>query len=93
MGADQSWQFVFLEAVIERPPTRDTGHPGRPITLTVDLLRDEEGDDAAQDPGRGSFAVRKGAAGHGHGHGGGAAAGGGRGAEPQPQQPPSNSNT
>ena len=38
MGADQSWQFVFLEAVIERPPTRDTGHPGQLITLTIDLL-------------------------------------------------------
>ena len=47
MGSDQSWQFVCREAVSERPPTRDTGHPGRPITRTGERLRDEEGDDAA----------------------------------------------
>ena len=41
--------------MVERPPSAETGHDGRPITTTVDLLRDEEGDDAAENPSAGSF--------------------------------------
>lgn len=51
----KNWQFIFLEVVIERQPTVQSGHEGRPVTTTIDLMRDEEGEDAAENPSAGSF--------------------------------------
>ena len=51
----KNWQMIFLEVVVERQPTAMTGHDGRPVTTTIDLMRDEEGDDAAANPSAGSF--------------------------------------
>ena len=53
----KNWQFIFLEVVIERQPTPtvQSGHEGRPVTTTIDLMRDEEGEDAAENPSAGSF--------------------------------------
>ena len=70
-SALDDWRFVVLEATVLAPTTTSEGLEGPPHSTRIDLLRDEEGDNAPDldTAGGGAFAVRQNAPKAAHGHG------------------------